>query len=290
MDTIYENDFDTIVLAGSSSRGIAVLGALQYCYDNNLLTNVQNYLGTSSGFIINYLLVIGYTPVEILVSIFTTNLLEDMQKIDYNSLIKGNGGLVWDCNIGKLLNKMTLEKIDFIPTFKQIVEVFNKKLTGITFNVSLEKMELLSYENTPDLCCIEAAKMSSNLPFLFEKCKQNGCYYIDGGIVNNFPIDIAQDLGSNIIGICTYNQIRTNSENNNKIIEDDNQLNFLYRLIFMSVDYSTKIRIEKNDTENILIIKIPTGDLKSYNFKINSKEKFFLFSEGYKTCEDKFKN
>lgn len=281
MNTIYEEEFDTLVLSGSSSRGIAVLGALQYCYDNNLLNNVQYYIGTSSGFIINYLLIIGYTPIEILISVFTTNILEKMQKINFNNLLKGDGAVSWDENIGNLLSKMTLDKLDFIPTFEQLYNTFNKKLTGITFNASLENIEYLNIENTPDLSCIEAAKMSSNLPFLFEKCKYKNYYYIDGGIVNNFPIDIAKKISNKILGIITFNEATKDVEKNNKIIESSNQFNYIYKLIFVAIDHITETRIKNEDDNNIKIVKIPTGTLKSYNFNIDSKMKFSLFSTGY---------
>ena len=290
MNTIYEEEFDTLVLSGSSSRGIAVLGALQYFYDNNLLNNVQYYFGTSSGFIINYLLIIGYTPIEILIHVFTTKILEKMQKINFNNLLKGQGAVSWDENIGKLLSKMTLDKIKFIPTFDQLYNTFSKKLIGITYNASLENMEYLSVENTPDLSCIEAAKMSSNLPFLFEKCKYKNNYYIDGGIVNNFPIDIAKKVSNKILGIMTYNEGNKDVKKNNKIIECSNQFNYIYRLIFIAIDHITETRIKNEDDHNIKIIKIPTGTLKSYNFNIDSKMKFLLFSTGYNLCTELFKN
>ena len=56
-------DYDTLVLAGASSKCIVTLGAIQYAYDNFLLKNLQTYIGTSSGAMICYLLAIGYTPV-----------------------------------------------------------------------------------------------------------------------------------------------------------------------------------------------------------------------------------
>jgi predicted acylesterase/phospholipase RssA len=285
METIYENDFDVLVLAGSSAKGIAVLGALQNCYDKNMLHNVQCYMGTSSGFIINYLLIIGYTPVEILVNIFTNNILENMQQINFNNLLKGNGGLNWENSVGNVIRTLTLEKIKFIPTFEDLLNKFNKKLIGVTYNASFDKLELLSVETTPNLTCIEAAKMTSNLPFLFEKCKYNNSYYLDGGIVNNFPIDLAKNVGTNILGIVTYNQLKKDKEINNKIIENENQLEFIYKLMFITIDQSTESKIVNCVDDNLRIIKIPIGSLKSYNFNINSKEKFSLFSKGYTECK-----
>ena len=67
-------DFDTLVIAGGSSKGIVTLGALQYLYDNNIGKNINTYIGTSSGSIICFLLIIGYTPIEIIVYICTNQL------------------------------------------------------------------------------------------------------------------------------------------------------------------------------------------------------------------------
>ena len=45
-------DFDTLVIAGGSSKGILTLGALQYAHDNNILKKINTFIGTSSGAII----------------------------------------------------------------------------------------------------------------------------------------------------------------------------------------------------------------------------------------------
>ena len=68
-------DYDTLVLSGGSSKGILTLGALQYCYDNFLLNKIETYVGTSSGAIISFLLIIGYSPIEIMVYICCNGLL-----------------------------------------------------------------------------------------------------------------------------------------------------------------------------------------------------------------------
>ena len=61
------NDFDTLVLCGSSIKCMTILGSLQYAYDHALLSKITKYIGTSSGSICCYLLAIGYTPIEIIV-------------------------------------------------------------------------------------------------------------------------------------------------------------------------------------------------------------------------------
>ena len=85
------HDYDTLVLAGGSAKSIVTLGAVQYVYDNYLYRNLKYYIGTSAGAIICYLLIIGYTPIEIMVYICTNQILEKMQHFNVFSLIKGQG-------------------------------------------------------------------------------------------------------------------------------------------------------------------------------------------------------
>ena len=55
VENVEENiklNFDTLVLSGGSTKGIIILGALQYLADNFYLSEVKNFIGTSSGAII----------------------------------------------------------------------------------------------------------------------------------------------------------------------------------------------------------------------------------------------
>ena len=74
-ENIELQNYDTLVLAGGGTKGILTLGALQYAFDNLFLTNVKNYIGTSAGAMICFLLCIGYKPIEIIVYICTHRLL-----------------------------------------------------------------------------------------------------------------------------------------------------------------------------------------------------------------------
>ena len=83
--------YDTLVLSGGSTKGIIILGSLQYLYDNFYLSKIKNYIGTSSGAIICFLLAIGYTPIEIIVYICTHQLLEKIQHFNVVAMINGGG-------------------------------------------------------------------------------------------------------------------------------------------------------------------------------------------------------
>ena len=56
--------FTKLVLSGGGPRGLAIIGALHYAHEKNMLNNINEYYGTSIGSVISLLLLIGYTPVE----------------------------------------------------------------------------------------------------------------------------------------------------------------------------------------------------------------------------------
>jgi hypothetical protein len=106
--------FDTLVISGASSKCIIILGALQYLYDQNYLNNIDNFTGTSAGAIVCFLLIIGYTPIEIIVYICTNQLIEKMAHFNVVAMINGHGASSFS-NIYEQLEKMTIAKIGYIP-------------------------------------------------------------------------------------------------------------------------------------------------------------------------------
>jgi predicted patatin/cPLA2 family phospholipase len=255
-------DFDTLVLSGGSSKGIMILGALQYAYDNFLLNKIDKYIGTSVGSIICFLLLIGYTPIEIMVYLCTHEILEKLQHFNIVAMINGNGALSYS-GIYEQLEKMTIDKIGYLPTFKDIKEKYGKQLICATYNLTYNKTEYLSFENNPNLPCLIGIKMSSNLPLIFEKFKYNNNFYIDGGISDDFAIDIGDKMGDKILGIVIT--IDNNSFNS----EGESILEYIYKLIFIPISQSMDSKIN-NASNNCKIIKLSYNKLKFFNF--NMKE------------------
>ena len=54
-----------LVISGGGINGLGFIGIIKYLSENNLLNNIQHYVGTSAGAIIGYLLSIGYNFLEI---------------------------------------------------------------------------------------------------------------------------------------------------------------------------------------------------------------------------------
>jgi NTE family protein len=276
-----QNFYDTLVLSGGSVKGIIILGGIQYLYDNFLLDKISIYIGTSSGAIISYLLAIGYSPIEIVVYICKHQLLEKMQHFNIVAMINGSGAISFS-NIYEHLEKMTIEKIGYIPTLLDLYEKYSKKLICVTYNITEDKTEYLSYETYPNMPCLIALRMTSNLPLIFENYKYGNSFYIDGGITDNFPIDLGDNIGNKILGITLGSQ--TENFNNDP---DINILEFIYKLMFIPISENINSKI-KNASSKCKIINLNYDKLKFFNFSVNSKIKLDLFSFGYEELKKHF--
>ena len=87
--------YDKIVLSGGAIKGFSMLGSLQYLYEQQLINDVDKYVGTSVGSGILYLLAIGYTPIEIIVKIMTSQFMKKMS-LNIFSLTQGYGAYDWN--------------------------------------------------------------------------------------------------------------------------------------------------------------------------------------------------
>ncbi len=72
-----------------------------------------------------------------------------------------------------------------------------RNLYIVAVNVSRHRAEVFSAESTPKVAVLDAVTMSGSIPFMFEavrfdgeKIGSEGDYYVDGGVLSNFPINI----------------------------------------------------------------------------------------------------
>ena len=100
--------------------------------------------------------------------------------------------------------------------------------------------------------CLIALRMSANLPLIFEPYKYNRSCYLDGGIIDNFPIEIGKRIGTKILGIYI------DTENFIQNDEDDfNVIEYVYKLMFIPITQRIKNKIDDvKSLPNIKIIKL----------------------------------
>ena len=188
-----ENKFtyDTLCLSGGGISGISFIGSLKYLSDNNYidLTLITNYVGTSVGAIIAYLLGLKYNIQELYDFILAFNIKTLESNITISNLLEKNGiddGSKYILVFKSFLkNKYQLDDI----TFKELFDLTGNKLLIIGTNYTRGKEEIFSYETSPDMSVITAVRISISIPIIFIPVLYKSEYYVDGGLVNNFPIN-----------------------------------------------------------------------------------------------------
>ena len=170
---------------------------------------------------------------------------------------------------------MTIDKIGKLITLHELYMLFNKELMCITFNLTTNQEELLTYQTHSNIPCLIALRMSSNLPFVFDDFKYMDNYYTDGGFCNNFPINIGDKIGTKILGIVIYDL---------NFVYDTTYLNILenlYYLMCIPLLQQMKINITNVSTKCKIVKLTSTHAISFINFHINTSIKLEMFSDGY---------
>ena len=265
-------DYDTLVLSGGAVRGFITLGGLQYVYENLYLKHIKTFIGTSVGSMISYLLCIGYTPLELLVYISThSEIFETLRSLDVVDMYNGRGATTFIV-VQDILEKLTINKIGHFITLRDLYDQFGKKLICTTYNDTDSKTEYMSYENNPNLPCLTAIRMSCSIPEIFENFNYEGKQYIDGGIGDNFPIQLGEQEGDRVLAFLASRKDKTNIRENEPFTE---------RV------YRREYKISQS-TDRTTIIRFGYPSIGFFNFDVTASDRMNMFSHGYQITKEHF--
>lgn len=270
-------DINTLVISGGGMKGFLFLGAVKLLYELNIIKKFKYFYGTSIGGFVCLCIVLGWEIDEILK--FSINFPLD-SIIDYNidSLIE-NFALVPKINFETIIKKIiTYKGFNENITFRELYLHTLKEINFMTFSIKNNESKILNHLNTPDLTIWEGLYMTASLPILIPPYIYNNDIYIDGGIIDNFPIDkIKIENKTKVIGICInpYIPIWSNIEQN---INNKDIINYSLELIKICFSLPKKYI----NTNYIKLNNIDINDM--FNFKMNSNSKEKLINIGYNQC------
>jgi NTE family protein len=274
--------YDTLVVSGGSMNGVSILGSLQYLKDSGKIDGLKNFIGTSAGALLCYFLIIGYTPIEIMVYICThQKLFDTLKSVDFIKASRGEGAISFAL-ISDIIEKMTIEKVGRLLLLKDLEEIYEKRFTCVTFNLTKNCAENISSETHRDMPCLSAIHMSCNIPVIFEPYKYGDCLYVDGGVSNNLPIEVGEKLGNRVIGltIATSSPIKFESMNMNMI-------EYVYKLLVIMLNEHTNCKLSyKASSTDVIEVRMNEKSLKMFDFDIDAKTKLGLFSLGYESAKN----
>ena len=195
-----------LALSGGGIRGIAHAGVLKAFEDNDIKIDVIG--GTSSGSLVASLYAMGYSPYYIY--ILFKKYAKDIVEINSTPIITGIGSFVKNKKIS----------VTGLKTGERIEEAYNhlaerkgvKKVSDITriplviptvdLNTSKEyiftnnKLNLKEDKYISDISLGKAVRASSSFPAIFSPCKYKKFSFLDGGVLNNIPVEEVKKNGA----------------------------------------------------------------------------------------------
>ena len=188
--------FRNLVFEGGGVKGIAYVGAMKLLEEENILPGIKRVGGTSAGAINATLFALGFTTIE------TRNVL---RKLDFNNFMDDSWGVIRDTK--RLLDKFGWYKGDFFhewisghikkklgdpnATFQNLQEDGKPELYVYGTNLSTRCGEVFSYQHTPKTRIADAVRISMSIPLFFSSVTNaRGDVYVDGGVLNNYPVKL----------------------------------------------------------------------------------------------------
>ena len=275
--------YNKIVISGGSVKGFAALGALQYVKDNGMLDEVKTYIGSSIGSIIGYLLCIGYTPIECMVHVCTNRLFDNISSnLDIVSFTNGTGAINYNI-IMEFLEKLTVDKIGRYITLGELKKKFDKELICSAYNFTKKQQEFFTPDTDPDMPCLTALRISSNIPLLFNRFKYMSSYYLDGGLGNNFPLNLLNKDDVTLgIYLCSGNRVED-------INAEFNLQKYIYKIIMIPISQNGNYLMKNYGHLCTDYVKIGV-DAKIVDLELSNAQKLDLFSVGFRWMEDYYTN
>lgn len=255
-----------LVLSGGGAKGLAHIGVLKVLEEEGI--PIDYITGTSMGSIVGGLYACGYSVdrIEKLTrSINWDELLLDQisrrnisieEKDDFGKyilefpLVKGRvqlpKGMVDGQKVSILLSRLTWQ-VHSISDFDKLPIPFRCVATDIV-NV---KPVVLKSGYLPD-----AVRASMAIPSFFNPIEIDGRLLVDGGVIRNFPVEDARDMGADIIiGVEVSAGLYTRE-----------QLNSAFRIMDQASTYQITLSNQEQEKKCDILIKPEIGNYNMFSF------------------------
>jgi NTE family protein len=270
---------DKLVLSGGGMKGCVHIGVLQYLEELGLIKQIEYFSGASIGSLICTLFVMGYNS-EGLKQVINHFDYKRYQSIDILNFSK-NFGIEDFSKLHSFINLLFITKgYNYQTTFEQLFTKTGKHLYINAVCLNTNQNVFFNHISSPTMPIMIAVQASMAIPFIFGSVNYKGLTYVDGGLLNNFPLDfndLCKDNPASIFGVNISN-IKNHSVS--KISTFDEYVEQLKTCIFDTYIVNSLKDWEK---ANILDIYLPMCHALNVDLSVIDKENLFLF--GYEKAK-----
>jgi NTE family protein len=224
-----------LVLGGGAARGLAHVGVIRVLEQEKI--PIQMIVGTSVGSLIGALYAADPNSLNLEWLAFS---IEREDIFDYSVVYSKMGPVLGD----------RLEK--FVQTKAKVKNLEQMKIPFYPVATDLNTGQTWVFEKGS---VARAVRASSSIPGIFQPVEINGRTYVDGGVTDNLPVDIARSKGADII-------IAVNIQK--KI--DNPQINSLIDVILQSINIMGRELVIYKCRQYDVLIEPAVGDVGLTDF------------------------
>jgi len=166
-----------VVLGAGASKGFAHIGVLKILESHNV--PIHMVVGTSVGSFVGSFYAYGYNPYEVQTIAFA------LQKDDVADYIIPDNGFIK----GEKLENFVNAKLKYTP-----MEKFKIPFYAVATNIQSGEEMIFGRGNAG-----KAVRASCSIPGIFNPVIIGDKYYVDGGVVNPLPADVARRFGADVV-------------------------------------------------------------------------------------------
>lgn len=199
-----------VVLSGGGAKGMAHIGALKVLERAGIPVDIIT--GTSMGSLVGGLYAIGYdanTLDSLVRAQDWSYLLSDRENMSRQSLVDRKKQNTYMLSTGLTLGK-TVEMTGGFVKGKNIDMLLQKLCTGYTDSIDFNRLPIPFACVATDLVTYteydfhsgrlpQALRASMAIPAVFSPVRMGDMVLVDGGLRNNYPADVAREMGADII-------------------------------------------------------------------------------------------
>lgn len=274
--------YKNLIFSGGGVKGYIFLGVFKYLEENDLRKNVNSIAGASIGSLFALCFVLDYT-FDDLYKIFTKiDLMENIDAFtgDIFSKFMTKYGIESGENlirIAKIFIKYKTDNEDI--TLKQLYDFSGVELKISTSCVNDMDCIIFDHKNYPDTKVVDVLRMSVSIPFFFEPVLFNEKYYVDGGLTNNYPIEIYKDEMKETLGFL----ISTKNRKFDEKIENLEQ--YILCILKSTLNYIDYCKLKEYKKNTIVL----HDDTSMLNLTLSKEDKDKMVELGYRKTSEFFK-
>lgn len=264
-----------IYLSGGGICAMAHVGALLELSKHVPLKIIKEWMGVSAGSLVAMCIAIGFTLDE---------LYDFSVRFDFTNIKEVDSVPGWILHFGmdtgerlhRLINAcLHVKGLSSDFTFKECYDKFGISLKILATDLNDSEAKIFSPDLTPNYKISNAVRASMSYPYYFQPfiCPETGHYYIDGGVISNYPLFIIpKEEHCKTLSIVIRIPIQKK--------EDLSQLDLdklVIRPLFIALNEKTNIELTLYDVK---CIKIYLGDVNVLDFSFNDEIKNEIVERG----------